>query len=83
MLDGFGARLLPEFNKVAPGWITTHGYRAQISLSRIAGNTALNAAIKFATSVVMGHTHRQASPPRRAATAGASPTSSPAWRSGT
>jgi hypothetical protein len=28
-------------------------------LSRIAGNTALNAAKKFNTSVVMGHTHRQ------------------------
>ena len=56
--DGFGIDLLPEFNKVAPGWITTHGHRGQISLSRIAGNTALNAAIKFDTSVVMGHTHR-------------------------
>ena len=57
--DGFGIELLPEFNKVAPGWITTHGHRGQISLSRIAGNTALNAAKKFNTSVVMGHTHRQ------------------------
>lgn len=28
-------------------------------LSRIAGNTALNAARKFDTSVIMGHTHRQ------------------------
>lgn len=56
--DGFGVDLLPEFHKVAPGWITTHGHRGQISLSRIAGNTALNAAKKFHTSVVMGHTHR-------------------------
>jgi hypothetical protein len=53
-----GAGLLPEFYNVAPGWITTDGLRGQISLSRIAGNTALNAAIKFNTSVVMGHTHR-------------------------
>lgn len=56
--DGFGIRLLPEFYKVGPDWITTHGHRGQISLSRIAGNTALNAAKKFNTSVVMGHTHR-------------------------
>lgn len=60
MLDfeSFGVTLLPEFYKVAPDWITTHGHRGQISLSRIAGNTALNAAKKFNTSVVMGHTHR-------------------------
>lgn len=56
--DGFGIRLLPEFYKVGPDWITTHGHRGQISMSRIAGNTALNAAKKFNTSVVMGHTHR-------------------------
>ncbi|EFV12905.1 metallophosphoesterase [Segniliparus rugosus] len=56
---GFGVKLLPEFNHVAPGWITTHGHRGQISLSRIAGNTALNAARRFDSSVVMGHTHRQ------------------------
>lgn len=56
--NGFGVSLLPEFNKVAPDWITTHGHRGQLSLSRIAGNTALNAAEKFNTSVVMGHTHR-------------------------
>ncbi len=54
----FEVTMLPEFNKIAPGWITTHGHRGQISLSRVAGNTALNAAAKFSTSVVMGHTHR-------------------------
>jgi len=57
--DGFGVKLLPEFNKIAPGWVTTHGHRGQVSVSRIAGDTALNAAKKFSTSVVMGHTHRQ------------------------
>lgn len=57
--DGFGVELLPAFNKIATGWITTHGHLGQISLSRIAGNTALNAAKKFNASVVMGHTHRQ------------------------
>lgn len=57
--DGFGVSLLPEFYKIAPGWITTHGHRGQISLSRNAGATALNAAKKFNTSVIMGHTHRQ------------------------
>lgn len=56
--DGFGVTLLPEFNKVAPGWITTHGHRGGINLSQIAGNTALNAAKRMGTSVVMGHTHR-------------------------
>ena len=56
--DGFGVKLLPEFNDVAPGWVTTHGHRGGINLSQIAGNTALNAAKKFGTSVVMGHTHR-------------------------
>lgn len=58
--DGFGVTLLDEFNPVAPGWISTHGHRGQISLSRIAGNTALGAARKFNTSVVCGHTHRGA-----------------------
>lgn len=56
--DGFGVELLPEFYRVAPGWVTTHGHRGQISLSRTGGATALNAAKKFQTSVVMGHTHR-------------------------
>ncbi|MGZ6054501.1 MAG: metallophosphoesterase family protein [Isosphaeraceae bacterium] len=56
--DGFGITLLPEFNKFAPGWITTHGHRGGATLSPIAGNTALRAARKFGTSVVMGHTHR-------------------------
>ncbi|AER26432.1 metallophosphoesterase [Mycobacterium phage Astro] len=56
--DGFGIDLLPEFYKVAPGWISTHGHRGGIGLSRIAGNTALNAAKKMLSSVVMGHTHR-------------------------
>ncbi len=56
--DGFGITLLPEFNEVAPGWLTTHGHRGMISLSRIAGNTAMGAARKFGKSVAMGHTHR-------------------------
>jgi hypothetical protein len=54
----FGVELLPTFYKVAPGWITTHGHLGGISMSRIAGNTALNAAKKFQASVVIGHTHR-------------------------
>lgn len=56
--DGFGVTKLPDFYDVAPGWVTTHGHRGGIRLSQIAGNTALNAAKKFGTSVVMGHTHR-------------------------
>jgi predicted phosphodiesterase len=56
--NSFGIERLPEFNKIAPAWITTHGHRGGVSLSSIAGNTALNAAKKFQTSLVMGHTHR-------------------------
>lgn len=57
--DGFGVTALPVFYDIAPGWISTHGHRGKISLSRISGNTALGAARKFGKSVVMGHTHRQ------------------------
>lgn len=56
--EGFEMELLPMFYGVAPGWISTHGHLGQITLSRIAGNTALGAARKFGKSVVMGHTHR-------------------------
>lgn len=56
--EGFEIELLPAFYDIAPGWVSTHGHLGQISLSRIAGNTALNAARKFGKSVVMGHTHR-------------------------
>jgi hypothetical protein len=57
--DGYGVKLLPVFYDIAPGWLSTHGHLGGISLSRIAGNTALNAARKFGKSVVIGHTHRQ------------------------
>lgn len=50
---------LPDFYPFAPGWVMTHGHLGKISLSRIAGNTALGAAKKMGVSVVMGHTHRQ------------------------
>jgi DNA repair exonuclease SbcCD nuclease subunit len=56
--DSFGIDLLPEFHDVAPGWVTTHGHRGNISLSPIAGNTAMRAAKKCYTSLAMGHTHR-------------------------
>lgn len=61
MLDfeQFDITLLPDFYPVAPGWVTTHGHRGSIRLSQIAGMTALNAAKRMGTSVVMGHTHRQ------------------------
>jgi predicted phosphodiesterase len=58
--DSFGIKMLPEFNPIAPGWITTHGHKGQITLSRVGGSTALGAAAKFGKSVVMGHTHRLA-----------------------
>lgn len=53
--DGHGVELLPVFNPVAPGWVTTHGHMGQASLSRIGGSTALNAAKKWDVSVLMGH----------------------------
>src|SRR5690606_19735278 len=54
----YEVEVLPAFYKFAPKWIMTHGHLGGISLNRIAGNTALNAARKFGVSVVMGHTHR-------------------------
>lgn len=56
--NGFGVELLPTFNKIAPGWITTHGHKGGIRLAQTPGLTAVGAARKFTTSVVMGHTHR-------------------------
>jgi predicted phosphodiesterase len=56
--DGFGVKVLPEFNKVAPGWITTHGHRGGVRLAPKAADTAYNAMMRFNTSVVIGHTHR-------------------------
>lgn len=56
--DGFGVEVLPEFNKVAPGWITTHGHRGGVRLAPKAADTAYNAMMRFNTSVVIGHTHR-------------------------
>jgi len=56
--EGFGVSVLPEFYEFATNWIMTHGHRGGIGLSRIAGNTALNAAKKMGVSLIMGHTHR-------------------------
>ena len=58
--DGFGIELLGDFYEFAPGWVSTHGHKGSITLSRNAGYTALGAAKKFGKSVVMGHTHRLA-----------------------
>lgn len=57
ILGRFGARLLPECYRVAPGWISAIKPPA-VPDSRIAGNTALNTARKLNTSVVLGHTGR-------------------------
>ena len=57
--DGFGVHVLPEFYKVAPGWISTHGHRGGVRLSQKASDTAYNAMMRFNTSVIIGHTHRQ------------------------
>ncbi|MGJ6125981.1 hypothetical protein QN239_25730 [Mycolicibacterium sp. Y3] len=52
-----GVVQLPEVYDIAPGWVSIPG-QATCPGSRIAGNTALNAAKRFNKSVVMGHTHR-------------------------
>lgn len=56
--DGFGVKVLPEFYKVAPGWISTHGHRGGVRLAPKASDTAYNAMMRFSTSVIIGHTHR-------------------------
>lgn len=56
--ESFGITKLPDFYRFAPGWVMTHGHLGGLSLSRIAGNTALNAARKLGVSVITGHTHR-------------------------
>ncbi|AGR46469.1 metallophosphoesterase [Mycobacterium phage Odin] len=57
--DGFGVEVLPEFHKIAPGWISTHGHRGGIRLTQKSSDTAYNAMMRFNTSVIIGHTHRQ------------------------
>lgn len=56
--ESYGISVLPDFYEFAPNTVTTHGHLGGINVSRIAGNTALNASRKFGASVVMGHTHR-------------------------
>ena len=56
--DGFGVGVLPEFYKVAPGWVSTHGHRGGVRLSQKSADTAHNAMMRFNTSVIIGHTHR-------------------------
>lgn len=58
MLEGFDVTMLPNQHAFAPGWVMAHGHLATLYFSPIAGNTALNAAKRFGTSVVMGHTGR-------------------------
>lgn len=62
--DEFGITWLPDFYDIAPGWVATHGHKGGIRLTQDAGKTALNAAVRFGKSVVMGHTHRLAAVPK-------------------
>lgn len=62
--DDFGIKWLPDFYPLAPGWVATHGHKGGIRLTQDAGKTALNAAIRFNESVVMGHTHRLGAVPK-------------------
>jgi hypothetical protein len=55
----FGTSELSEsgYHRIAPGWISTANEDC-VEVSRIAGNTALNAARKYNTCVALGHTGR-------------------------
>jgi hypothetical protein len=53
----FGTTALPDYYSIAPGWISTSRDDC-CAVSRIAGNTALNAAKKLNTCVVLGRTGR-------------------------
>lgn len=57
--DGFGVVVRPEFYKVAPGWVSTHGDVGGIRLTQKSADTAYNAMMRFNASVIIGHTHRQ------------------------
>lgn len=57
-LDDYGVKFEALKYDFAPNWTATHGHARGISLSRIAGGTAMNAARLFQKNVVMGHTHR-------------------------
>ncbi|GCD99843.1 hypothetical protein [Embleya hyalina] len=61
--DDYDIRRLPDFNRVGPNVITTHGHLGRITLNRTAGLTALTAVRRWGVSVVMGHTHRAAAVP--------------------
>lgn len=56
--EGFDVTRLPDFYEFTSGWVMTHGHLANIRLSQISAQTALNAAKKLGQSVIMGHTHR-------------------------
>jgi predicted phosphodiesterase len=57
-LDDYGIEVRDSIHKVAPGWVTTHGDNREIKMTQTAGGTAYNAAVKYDTNVVCGHTHR-------------------------
>jgi metallophosphoesterase superfamily enzyme len=54
----FGITRLPDWYEFAKDWVMCHGHLGNFSISRYAGNTALNGAKKIGKSVIMGHTHR-------------------------
>lgn len=62
--DKYEIQWLPDFYELAPGWVATHGHKGGIRLTQDSGKTALNAAVRFGKSVIMGHTHRLAALPK-------------------
>jgi hypothetical protein len=56
-LADYGMRFTERYD-FAPNWTALHGHQKGISLSRIAGGTAMNAARRFQRNIIMGHTHR-------------------------
>ncbi|WP_305781160.1 hypothetical protein [Nocardia nova] len=57
-LSRFGVRVLPELYEVAPGWVTSDGKDSRIQPSEVAGNTAVTAARKIGSNVVLACTDR-------------------------
>lgn len=61
-MDAYDIRLKPPW-EVEQGLTFIHGHEGGVRLNQVAGMTALNAAKKTHSSLIMGHTHRLAAIP--------------------
>lgn len=60
--EELGIEVVPPFTEIAPGWVAMHGHELP-GLNQIPGRTAAAKVRKLDTSVVMGHTHKNAVSP--------------------